>query len=113
MHPHTDMDPESSMTVSAPMTKATVVAIAARSAQSTVGGKHPVPLITGLPKYAPIPRACDITGLGRSTIYKLAGNGTLRLVKAGNRTLVDIEHALAWMATLPVASIAPAHKTSA
>ncbi len=64
---------------------------------------------TGLPKYAPIPKACDIIGLGRSTIYRLAGEGTLRLVKAGGRTLVDMEHALAWMATLPMASIsAPA-----
>jgi excisionase family DNA binding protein len=63
-----------------------------------------------LPRYAPIPRACEITGLGRSTIYKLAGEGTLRLVKAGHRTLVDVEHALRWMAELPLASIAPAHK---
>jgi hypothetical protein len=46
-------------------------------------------------------------GLGRSTIYKLAGDGTLRLIKAGSRTLVDIEAGLAWMATLPTADIAP------
>lgn len=51
----------------------------------------------GPPKYAPIPRACYITGLGRSTIYKLAGNGTLRLIKAGGRTLVDIDAALEYM----------------
>jgi excisionase family DNA binding protein len=65
------------------------------------------------PKYAPIPRACYITGLGRSTIYKLAGDGTLRLVKAGGRTLVDIDAALKYMATLPLASIAPFQKPAA
>jgi excisionase family DNA binding protein len=90
------------------MTKADLMRAAAHSAQAATPDKGPVALIAGLPKYAPIPRACDITGLGRSTIYKLAGDGTLRLVKAGGRTLVDIEHALAWMATLPEASIAPA-----
>ena len=66
-----------------------------------------------LPRYAPISRACDITGLGRSTIYKLAGQGRLRLVKAGGRTLVDIEHAIQWMATLPLANIAPASTAAA
>lgn len=65
------------------------------------------------PKYAPIPRACYITGLGRSTIYKLAGDGALRLVKAGGRTLVDIDAALKYMATLPVATIATTHKPAA
>ena len=66
-----------------------------------------------LPRYAAIPRACEITGLGRSTIYKLAGSGTLRLIKAGGRTLLDVEHALSWMATLPLATIAPPHKPNA
>jgi hypothetical protein len=54
--------------------------------------------LAGLPKYAPISRASEITGLGRSTIYKLAGQGTLRLIKAGGRTLVDVVHALEWLA---------------
>lgn len=61
-----------------------------------------------IPRYAPIPRAIAITGLSRSTIYKMAGQQKLRLVKAGGRTLVDMEHAMNWMATLPVAKIAPA-----
>jgi excisionase family DNA binding protein len=59
------------------------------------------------PKYAPIPRACDLLGLGRTKIYALAGEGLIRIVKAGGRSLVDIEQALAWMATLPAAEIAP------
>ena len=65
------------------------------------------PLPVYFPRYAPIPRAIEITGLARSTIYKLAGQGKLRLVKAGGRTLVDMDHAMQWMGTLPLASIAP------
>ena len=63
------------------------------------------------PLYAPIPRACEISGLGRSTIYKLSGEGKIRLVKAGNRTLVDLEHLSKWMATLPLANIASPAKS--
>jgi excisionase family DNA binding protein len=62
-----------------------------------------------LPRYAPIPKACDLLGFRRSKLYELAGEGSIRIIKVGGRSLVDIEHALAWMATLPVASIAPVH----
>jgi excisionase family DNA binding protein len=64
----------------------------------------------GLPRYASVNKACDILGFGRSKLYELAGEGTLRIVKVGGRSLVDIEAALAWMAALPVASIAPLRK---
>lgn len=33
--------------------------------------------------------ACTALGLGRTTVYKLAGEGQLRLFKVGGRTLVD------------------------
>ncbi len=72
--------------------------------------KHIEAGASSLPRYAPIPKACQITGLGRSTIYKLAGEGTLRLIKAGGRTLVDLDHALAWMETLPTAAISHSGK---
>lgn len=65
---------------------------------------------TTLPRYAPIPRAIAILGIGRSTLYKEAGRGNIRLIKAGWRTLVDIPHALAWMATLPLAHVAPPYR---
>jgi excisionase family DNA binding protein len=61
----------------------------------------------GLPRFAPIPQASKLIGLGRSTIYKLAGERKLRLVKAGGRTLVDLDHAMHWLSTLPLANIAP------
>jgi hypothetical protein len=68
---------------------------------------HPTsPPAFAIPRYAPIPRAIEITGLGRSSIYKFAAQGKLRLVKAGGRTLVDMDHAMQWMATLPRAEIA-------
>ena len=33
--------------------------------------------------------ACQVIGLGTTSIYKLAGEGKLRLVKVAGRTLVD------------------------
>ena len=62
------------------------------------------------PQYASILRASEILGLGRSTIYKLAGQRKLRLVKAGGRTLVDVGHAMQWLLTLPLANIAAPKK---
>lgn len=64
----------------------------------------------GLPRYAPIPKACDLLGFRRSKLYELAGEGAIRVIKVGGRSLVDMEAALAWMATRPTAEIAPAHK---
>jgi excisionase family DNA binding protein len=65
-----------------------------------------------LAKYAPVPRAIEILGVGRTKLYELAGEGHLRTVKVGTRTLVDIEHALAWFATLPTAKIAAPRQTA-
>jgi excisionase family DNA binding protein len=70
-----------------------------------------IPTLRG-PRYAPINKACDILGFGRSKLYELAGEGSIRIVKVGGRSLVDIEAALGWMATLPVASIAPLRKAA-
>jgi hypothetical protein len=63
-----------------------------------------------LPRYVPIPKACDLLGIGRTKLYEYAGDGLIRVVKAGGRSLVDIEQALGWMATLPTAAIAPQHR---
>lgn len=37
-----------------------------------------------------IPQACKLTGLGRSTIYRLFGDGKLQRLKAGTRTLIKV-----------------------
>ena len=60
-----------------------------------------------VPSYAPIPQACNILGFRRSKLYELAGTGAIRIVKVGGRSLVDMQAALAFMATLPLAKIAP------
>jgi excisionase family DNA binding protein len=66
--------------------------------------------LPGLPRYASINKACDILGFGRSKLYELAGEGSIRIVKVGGRSLVDVEAALGWMAKLPAANIAPLRK---
>ena len=62
---------------------------------------------TPAPRYSPIPKACDVLGFRRSKLYELAGAGAIRIVKVGGRSLVDMEAAMAYMATLPLAKIAP------
>jgi len=37
-----------------------------------------------------IPQACSITGLGRSTIYRLFDDGKLKRLKVGTRTLIRV-----------------------
>ena len=37
-----------------------------------------------------IPQACQLTGLGRSSIYRLFDDGKLKRLKAGSRTLIKV-----------------------
>ena len=37
-----------------------------------------------------IPEACKLTGLGRSSIYRLFDDGKLKRLKAGSRTLIKV-----------------------
>jgi excisionase family DNA binding protein len=67
----------------------------------------PTPPVHELPRYAPVTRACALLGIGRTKLYDYAGRGKIRIVKVGARSLVDIDQALNWMATLPTAAIAP------
>jgi hypothetical protein len=57
------------------------------------------------PKYAPIPDWCALSGMSRSSTYEALGRGDLRAIKMGARTLVDVEHGLTWLATMPIAEI--------
>jgi excisionase family DNA binding protein len=66
-----------------------------------------------IPPYTTISHACEILGFGRSKLYELAADGSIRIVKVGGRSLVDIEAALAWMKTLPEAKISPVRAKSA
>jgi hypothetical protein len=43
--------------------------------------------------------------MGRSVTYELLGRGILKARKLGTKTLVDVEHGLAYIASLPPAQI--------
>lgn len=53
------------------------------------------------PRLMPLRQWCETYGGSRSTAYRLAAAGKLRLVKRGARTLVDAESADAHAASLP------------
>jgi hypothetical protein len=57
------------------------------------------------PRYAPIRDWCFISGMSRSTTYEALGRGDLKAIKLGVRTLIDVEHGLAWLASMPAAEI--------
>ena len=57
------------------------------------------------PVYAPIPRWCAISGMGRTRVYEELAKGNLRAVKLGSRTLIDVEAGLAWLRSLPPAPV--------
>jgi excisionase family DNA binding protein len=59
------------------------------------------------PRYASIADTVRITGLGRSTIYKLLATGDFEARKVGRRCLVDLDRALAWIAAQPRAQVSP------
>lgn len=41
----------------------------------------------------------------RTTTYHEISRGNLRAIKLGARTLLDVQHGLAWLATLPLATV--------
>ncbi len=56
------------------------------------------------PKYAPLPHWCQISGMTRSATYLALAQGDLRAIKqpGGRRTLIDVEHGLAWLRSQPL-----------
>jgi|GEM_PF-2860757 len=64
------------------------------------------------PLAVPMSKAPAITGLSRSTIYREAKKGNLRLLKAGRTTLLCMASARAFLATLPDANIRPARRVA-
>lgn len=44
---------------------------------------------------------CDAYGVGRTRTYDLIAAGKLQAVKNGPRTMIDVESAEQWAATLP------------
>lgn len=56
-------------------------------------------------EYATIDRWSEMTGLGRTKTYYLLGEGKLRAIKAGRRTLIDVAAGMAWLRSQPAAEI--------
>jgi hypothetical protein len=66
-----------------------------------IGNPHLEPL------YAAIPQALDIAGFRRAKLYSLIGDGLIRAVKCGSRTLIDLKSLREYLETLPAAKIKP------
>jgi hypothetical protein len=64
-------------------------------------------------KYAPLPDWFAISGMRRTATYEAIGRGDLRAVKLNGRTLIDVEHGLAYFASLPEAKITTGRRRSA
>ena len=63
------------------------------------------------PLALPLARAVAWSGLSRSTLYRMAAEGRVRLVKAGRSTLVDADSLRAVVAGLPSASVRAGART--
>jgi len=58
-----------------------------------------------LPVFCTIARWTDLTGMSRRAVYEALGRGDLVARKRGEQTLIDVDHGLRWLRSLPVAQI--------
>jgi hypothetical protein len=65
------------------------------------------------PLALPMARAVAWSGLSRSTIYRMAAQGRVRLLKCGRSTLVDAASLRAVVAALPPAAVRSGAKAEA
>jgi hypothetical protein len=80
------------------------------------GGRQPVGAVSSQasgavtlalwPAFAPIPEACDLSGMSRSAIYRAAGAGHIVMRKLGRSVLVDMASLKGFLDSLPAARIA-------
>ncbi len=67
-----------------------------------------------MPRYGTIDTWIALSGMGRRTTYDELGRGNLKAIKAGTRTLINIQAGMAWLESLPPAQIrAPKQRISA
>jgi hypothetical protein len=57
------------------------------------------------PELAPIVHATRLSGISRSSFYREAAAGNIRLVKYGRSTLVDMASLRQFLASLPTATL--------
>ncbi len=66
------------------------------------------------PKFGSIDTWITLSGMSRRAVYDELGRGNLKAVKAGTKTLINIEKGLEWLAALPPAKIkAPRERVAA
>lgn len=58
-----------------------------------------------LPAFVSIADWLHVSGMGRTSTYHALSRGDLRAHKIGSRTLIDVQHGLAWMRSQPLAAI--------
>jgi len=58
------------------------------------------------PLTVPMARAPAVTGLSRSSLYRAASHGDIRLLKLGRTTLVCMTSVKRYLASLPTAKLA-------
>ncbi len=63
---------------------------------------------SNLPVLIPVPQSKSFVGLARSTVYRLASEGRLKLLKVDGRTFIDRASFEAFLASLPVVDVKPA-----
>jgi hypothetical protein len=65
--------------------------------------------MTPEPKYAAVPAWLIVSGMTRTGTYAALARGDLRAIKqpGGRRTLIDVEHGLAWLRSQPAAVFRP------
>jgi hypothetical protein len=59
------------------------------------------------PKFATIEAWCRLSFMSPRNTYRHLAWGNLRAFKVGRRTLIDVDHGLAWIRSLPTAKIKP------
>lgn len=67
-----------------------------QAAHPAIGEPAPHP-----PRAYRIPKVCELTGLGRTSIYQRISSGALVAVKCGRATLITEESLRAYLAALP------------
>jgi excisionase family DNA binding protein len=66
--------------------------------------------VVQLPPYLTIKKAYETAGISRSKLYEIVGDGLVRAVKIGTKTLIDTGSLLSYLENLPAAQIKPPSK---
>jgi hypothetical protein len=68
-------------------------------------------MVRSRPKYGPISRWTEESGVQRRATYDLIASGALRAIKRGKSTLVDFDHGFSYLDSLPQAAIKPQNRS--